>query len=101
LNAYSRRAKAFTETDAEVVHLLCGHASVALAASKTKEDLRLALGTRTLIGQAEGVLMHAFDIDAEKAFAYMRRLSQDENVKLVKIAERIIENRDALRLPQV
>ncbi len=98
LNVYSRSMNAFDDSDAEVVGLLSGHASVAIAAANTRRELQQALGTRTLIGQAEGILMHAFDIDATQAFAYMRRLSQDQNIKLVKIAEQIIAGREAIGL---
>jgi AmiR/NasT family two-component response regulator len=40
--------------------------------------------------------MHAFNISSDQAFAYMRRLSQDQNVKLFTIAEKIISSRDEL-----
>jgi GAF domain-containing protein len=92
LNVYSRSIDAFDEDDAEVVGLLAGHASVAIAASNVQHQLRQALDSRTLIGQAQGILMRAFEIDAVKAFAYLKRLSQDQNIKLAKVAEQIIEN---------
>jgi GAF domain-containing protein len=101
LNVYSRSMDAFNDSDVDVMGLLAGHATVAIAAAKTRHQLQEALGTRTLIGQAEGILMHAFNIDADKAFAYMRRLSQDQNVKLAKIAETIIENQTHLGSPNV
>ena len=97
LNVYSRRVDAFDDADVDVVGLLSGHASVAIAASSTKEELHKALGTRTLIGQAEGILMFALDVDATQAFAYLRRLSQDQNVKLVDVARAIVENPSDLR----
>ncbi len=93
LNIYWRRPDAFNDDDVETTVLLAGHASVALAASDMRKNLEQALDSRTTIGQAEGILMQAFDIDATQAFAYMRRLSQDQNVKLVQVAETIIENR--------
>ena len=96
LNIYARRPDAFTEGDAETVKWLATHASVAMAAAAEQADLRIALGNRTLIGQAEGVLMHALGIDQNRAFAYLQRLSQDSNVKLTEIAEQIIENRDSI-----
>jgi GAF domain-containing protein len=96
LNVYSRSMDAFDENDVEVIKLLSGHAAVAIAASNARHDLQKALGTRTIIGQAEGILMHAFNIDANKAFAYMRRLSQDQNIKLAQIAEQIIANRESI-----
>lgn len=96
LNAYSRSVDAFDEVDVEVVGLLADHATAAIAAAKTHEDLRKALDTRTLIGQAQGILMAAYDIDAMTAFGYMRRLSQDQNHKLFKVAESIVQNRQTI-----
>jgi GAF domain-containing protein len=99
LNLYAQRPGAFTEGDAETVKWLATHASVAMAAANEKAGLRTALANRTVIGQAEGVLMRAFGIDEDQAFAYLQRLSQDSNVKLSKIAEQIIENRDTIGKP--
>ncbi len=96
LNIYARRPAAFSEGDVETVKWLATHASVAMAAANEQDGLRTALANRTLIGQAEGVLMRAFGIDQHQAFAYLQRLSQNSNVKLSKIAEQIIENRDSI-----
>jgi AmiR/NasT family two-component response regulator len=40
--------------------------------------------------------MQAFDIDSDQAFAYMRRISQDQNIKLFKVAQTVLENRHDL-----
>lgn len=96
LNAYSREVDAFDEVDVEVVGLLADHATAAIAAAKTHDDLRRALDSRTLIGQAQGILMAAYDIDAVTAFRYMRRLSQDQNQKLYKVAESVVDNRQTI-----
>ena len=96
LNAYARAVGAFDEEDVEVMKLLAAHASVAISAAKLRGELHEALGTRTTIGQAQGILMHAFDINSDQAFAYMRRLSQDRNIKLFKIAQEIIDRREEL-----
>jgi GAF domain-containing protein len=93
LNVYATRADAFDTSDAEAISWLATHASVAIAAVDEREGIRFALLNRTVIGQAEGILMQTFDIDADKAFAYMKRLSQDTNTKLYKIAEEIVESR--------
>jgi transcriptional regulator with GAF, ATPase, and Fis domain len=93
LNVYATRADAFDKSDAEAISWLATHASVAIAAVDEREGIRFALLNRTVIGQAEGILMQTFDIDADKAFAYMKRLSQDTNTKLYKIAEEIVESR--------
>ena len=96
LNIYAHRRDAFSEGDAGTVKWLATHASVAMATADEQAGLRTALGNRTLIGQAEGILMHALGIDENQAFAYMQRLSQNANVKLTKIAEQIIEGRDRI-----
>jgi hypothetical protein len=43
------------------------------------KNLELALEHRTRIGIAIGMLMVRFDMDADAAFAYLRRTSQNEN----------------------
>ncbi|WP_187271873.1 GAF and ANTAR domain-containing protein [Aeromicrobium terrae] len=93
LNLYSRRAGAFDEADVEVARLLAAHATVALAAADTEQQLRAAVESRTIIGQAQGIVMRAFDLDASRAFAYLTRLSQDQNIKLSQVAEQVIADR--------
>jgi AmiR/NasT family two-component response regulator len=61
------------------------------------EQLHIAIDHRTVIGQAQGILMERLGIDADQAFAYLRRVSQCENRKLITICSDIVETR---RLPQ-
>lgn len=93
LNVYDTRTNAFTDADLEVLELLALHASVAYANAQSKVSLQAALDSRTVIGQAQGVLMQAYDIDADVAFAYLRRRSQDANIRLVDIAEEVLRTR--------
>jgi AmiR/NasT family two-component response regulator len=58
---------------------------------RRQEQFRSALGSRDLIGQAKGILMERFDIDAIAAFELLRRLSQESNVKLVDVAEKLVK----------
>ncbi len=99
LNVYSRDVDAFDDEDVEVMKLLAAHASVAISAAKMRGELHEALGTRTTIGQAQGIIMHAFKINSDQAFGYMRRLSQDRNVKLFTVAQEVIANREAFGSP--
>jgi hypothetical protein len=55
------------------------------------EQLRVGLESRTLIGQAQGILMERERITAEAAFAILRTASQNTNVKLRDIAVRVVE----------
>jgi hypothetical protein len=50
--------------------------------------------SHSLVGRAQGVLMERFDIDADHAFAILRRYSQDHNVKLTEVAASLLSDRD-------
>jgi len=45
------------------------------------------LASRDVIGQAKGILIERFGVDADKAFAMMVASSQDTNLKLHAVAE--------------
>lgn len=55
------------------------------------DDLNIALETRHTIGLAQGLLMARYGLTAEQAFEYLRRRSQDGNVKLRRLADRVVE----------
>jgi AmiR/NasT family two-component response regulator len=59
-----------------------------------------AVDARKLIGQAMGMLMERFDMDADRAFAVLRRYSQDHNRKLRDVALELIETRQLPHYPQ-
>ena len=51
---------------------------------------RSALASRDVIGQAKGMLMERYGVDAIQAFDLLRKLSQDSNVPLVQVATELI-----------
>jgi AmiR/NasT family two-component response regulator len=51
------------------------------------------LASRDLIGQAKGIIMERYGIDAVAAFNMIRKLSQDSNEKVALIARRVVETR--------
>jgi transcriptional regulator with GAF, ATPase, and Fis domain len=93
LNLYSRRAGAFTEDDAIEGLALAAHVSVALVSATEIEGLNAAAVNRTVIGQAQGILMERYDIDSERAFSLLRRVSQDSNQRLRWIAAELVRTR--------
>lgn len=93
LNLYSLTADAFSPEDVELATILADQSAALMAALSSEEGLREALHTRMLIGQAQGILMERFDIDADRAFAVLRRFSQDSNVRLREIADQIVTTR--------
>jgi AmiR/NasT family two-component response regulator len=62
-------------------------------------QLRRALDSRDVIGQAKGILMHRRGISAEQAFDLLRRSSQDLNVKLAELARLLATRHTELDLP--
>ncbi|WP_433782657.1 ANTAR domain-containing protein [Actinomycetospora sp. CA-101289] len=66
--------------------MFVAYASLALAGADRVEHLDRAIVRRDVIGQAKGILMQRYDVDAEEAFARLRRASQHTNTKLYDIA---------------
>lgn len=103
LNVYSTTAGAFGPADRDRLLLLSTHASLALAtctalsaADLQEAQLRRAIASRDVIGQAKGILMARRDLTADEAFDVLRRTSQDLNVKLVELASTVTAHPDAL-----
>jgi AmiR/NasT family two-component response regulator len=98
LNLYSDSIDPFGPNEYAIAHALAAQISVALAAHREIRGRGVAMTSRTIIGQAEGILMERLGIDADQAFAYLRRVSQSENRKLIMICSEIVKTR---RLPQL
>lgn len=94
LNLYGRRHEQFSTLDPDELRIFAVHVTSALAAAHRIESLETALENRTLIGQAEGILMERFSIDAVTAFAVLRRASQQSQVKIRELAEQLVQNGD-------
>ena len=73
--------------------MVARHAAIALAKVHESDHLWRAIDARKLIGQAQGILMERYDLDEERAFEALRRYSQDNNVKLRVVADRLVETR--------
>jgi len=98
LNLYATKPNAFDESARDLALLFAAHAGVVLAAAqaradaaKEEEGLRTALMSRDVIGQAKGILMERRRVTADEAFDILRRTSQQLNVKLREVAERLAE----------
>lgn len=95
LNMYSKTVNGFAHDDDRHEALaLAAHVAVALAASRQIAGLKSALTSRTVIGQAEGILMERFDISAARAFEVLKRVSSHSNIKLNAVATELVETRE-------
>lgn len=61
------------------------------ALARECDQLRHALESRDVIGQAKGMLMERFSVDAVEAFDLLVKLSQRANVALAEIAKKVVE----------
>lgn len=91
LNLYSPQPRGF---DAEIRGeglAFAAQAAVALRSARKDQHLRAAMASHNLIGQAQGILLERFTVTAEQAFAVLSRASQDTNIKLRDVAQRLID----------
>lgn len=97
LGLYSRQPQAFTEDSLAVGTIFAAHASVALRAAQTKEDLvrlREVVETRELIGQATGILMGRQGITSKAAMDLLLRGAGRLRIDLREIARRVVSGED-------
>jgi GAF domain-containing protein len=94
LELFHPEPDAFGADEDALAHILARHASVAVATARHEASLWQAVDARKLVGQAQGILMERFAMDADQAFAVLRRYSQDYNIKLRDVADRLINTRN-------
>jgi GAF domain-containing protein len=99
LNLYAERPGTFGADQRDTAQVLADSVAAAVSAGREIDQLSTALQSRTAIGQAEGILMERLGIDADQAFAYLRRVSQAQNRKLVQVAADIVRTRQLPDLP--
>lgn len=91
LNLYAGKAHSFTEECPHLGAVFAAHAAVAWDHARKVEGLRAANDTRTLIGQAQGILMSERKITADAAFDLLRETSQRRNVKIRDLAQGVVD----------
>lgn len=94
LNLYSREPRAFDERGRDDGLALAAHIAVAVVSAKKIQQLEAAVESRTIIGEAIGMMMERFGLSSERAFGLLTRLSSDSNTKVREIAEQIVTTRE-------
>lgn len=90
LNLYSRRLDAFND-DAQVEGAaVAAHVAIAVAAAHVIGDLTMGMDSRAVVGQATGILMGRFHLDADVAFKVLARYSSSSQTKLRVVAADIV-----------
>ncbi|GAA4165082.1 GAF and ANTAR domain-containing protein [Gryllotalpicola daejeonensis] len=93
LHLYSEHPGTFDAAKISLARRLARRSSLALAAVRRTDHLKKAVDARTVIGQAEGILMERYNLDADTAFSVLRRHSQQGNLKLHDVAQTVVRER--------
>jgi len=89
LNVYADHPWSF-DGGYDSAELFASHASLLLGFGSTVDHYASALESRRAIGVAIGIVMERYQIDDDRAFAFLVRVSQDSNVKLRDVAADIV-----------
>lgn len=95
LNVYAETADVFTPESRTLGLIFAAHSSVAWNSARREDQFKRALASRDIIGQAKGMIMERYHVDAVQAFELLRKLSQDTNVPLIKVATELVADAQA------
>jgi GAF domain-containing protein len=90
LNVYAEQPHAFGQETRLIGAIFAAYSSVVWNAARRDEQFQRALASRDVIGQAKGMIMERYGVDAVQAFELLRKLSQDSNVPLIQIATELV-----------
>jgi hypothetical protein len=90
LNLYAKTAYAIDTETRQIGALFAQLAAVALGWSRHDSSISHALHSREHIGQAVGIIMERYLLDADRAFSFLVRTSQTANIKLYDVAAAIV-----------
>ena len=91
LNLFSRSVGAIDPEGEAIGAVLATHAAGVMMAVDRRQEFQSALATRDVIGQAKGIVMNQFSVDAVRAFELMVCQSQDTNTPVRVIAQQIVD----------
>jgi GAF domain-containing protein len=90
LNVYAETPNVFDDESRNIGLVFAAHSSVAWNSARREEQFKKALASRDVIGQAKGMIMERYGVNAVQAFDLLRKLSQDSNVPLIKVATDLV-----------
>lgn len=93
LSLYADTPYAFGAQTCRAAAILATHAALTVQAVQRRRQLRSGLSSRDIIGQAKGMLIERYHIEAGAAFMMLTRLSQQAGKPIVVIAKELLEAR--------
>lgn len=94
INFYSTSSQTITGEAIGIAELFAAQAAIALGRSRDAIQMAEALEMRKIIGQATGLLMERYELNAERAFEFLIRTSTTSNIKLRDVAAELVRNAD-------
>lgn len=91
LNVFAERPDAFDEQTRQLGSLFAAYAALVWDAAQRESQFQEALASRDVIGQAKGMIMERYAMNADRAFDMLRQLSHDTNVPLAEVAAKIVD----------
>lgn len=88
---YSGETGAFDSDAMTIGEALAAHAAIAMLSARDNEQFRTGLASRDIIGQAKGMIMERYDLDAVQAFDLLAKLSQQQNLPLHRVARDLVD----------
>ena len=95
INFYSTTLDEVSPDAREFALLFATHAAIALGHAQERETFTEGLQTRRVIGQAIGILMERYEMNEDRAFAFLVRASSHANIKLRAVAEELVADANA------
>lgn len=97
LHLYADDPYSFDSSVDEIGAAFATHAALAWDNARREQHFRSALSSRDAIGQAKGMIMERYHVDADAAFAMLTKMSQNSNTRIVDIARELIAMDQASR----
>ncbi len=92
INFYSTIADEVSSDAEALAQLFATHAAVALGHAQERDGLNEGMQTRKVIGQAIGILMERYEMNEDRAFAFLVRSSSHNNIKLRAVAQGLVDD---------
>jgi transcriptional regulator with GAF, ATPase, and Fis domain len=90
LNLYAESPNVFDDESVQLGVIFATHTALAWNIVRRDEQFKNALASRDIIGQAKGMIMERFNIDATQAFELLKRLSQTSNAPVAEVARGLV-----------
>jgi len=90
LNFYAEQPHVFDDESVEMGLVFATHAALVWEMVRRSEQFESALASRDIIGQAKGMIMERFNINAVQAFELLKRLSQNSNTPVAEVARQLV-----------